>query len=1620
MTDNAPQIVARQHPLSPDHQVVPGTVGKSVAETIDEYAEKYGVKGFYQSRTYVEINGRPLLPEKYDSTYLTADSHVLIQFRVPEGGDKDPLAIFLSLAVIVVAPYLGEILGPMMLPASASADAFLFAEGLATGLITMGGMALVGMLVPPPQYNNGLGSDPMDDTNVYSVTGMRNQLALWRPLPMVLGTMRFTPPYGAVPYTRIEGEDQLLHCDFIWGAGELSISDIKIGETAITSFTDYQISTNSGTDSDPELNLYPNDVWEDNVSAVLSSGVGVERTAQADANVVGFDFVFAKGLFRLNDQGKRQNATVTVEIYSRQSGTADPWLLEDTYNYTSKSNTPQRFNEQLAASGTMDFKVVRTTADKDPANDKLYDEITWGIIRSTTYQDPVSFPTPVAETQLIIKTTDQLAGVIDNLNAVVSTVCLDYEHTTDTWVKRATNNPASLFRHVYQGAGTAKPLPDNQLDIAALEEWHDFCRLNGFSYNFVHDAQSSVISVINDICHAGRATRVELGDQRSVVIDQPKATGAVQMFVEGANLANFKATKTFLEELHGYRVAFNNQEADYIEDEVMVYAEGYSAANATLIEALEFRGVTDPDHAAKLAKYHLAIRKYRPEVFTWETDWEQLVCNRGDLIKVASSAILVGDASGRITAIDTVNKEITLDQNVTFDTGPFYLTLRTTPDTGRNSEVATVQVTGTGTTNIVDYGSETLPTGLAVGDLYTFGEPLDCLVTSKRPGSGMKATITAIPYSWTEITAYLAGGYPDYDSGVTVPTYVSPLIPLAPTIISITGGREAALTLDNGTIIPRIILMVRLYPGGKVPASYVHAEIRQSDGWERSATTNPNQPIIFDNVEVGDADIRVRAVSEDGRVSSWVYDTYTQVTPSWTPSAILSLTVTGNLFENDLEWVLPDDYRQTYRVEVWCATGTNDRAGATRVVQLSGGTKWNHTGLNKDVTYYYWMKVIGDTGVESAWYPVSDTGGIQASPIGDATKILDMLTGQLDDSHLTAALNAEIDSGGADMAFYEGVSGDNGNLYLLKLADQSYTAGMGIIIYPDWSTGLSIALDDLYWHTGEGALYKCILAHTSETTTNEPPHVTYWEEITNGVKSEIQFQSDMFAIKNASSGGTEVPFVVNGTTIGIDGTLVVDGTIVSTALATQGVTTWTVQSENYQAGTQGFKLDSTTGTIDFTNNVTQWTTTSENNVTFISRPTGGSNSFAGNGLVGAIKIRLPQWYTNTMLTFTVDVFDYTTYSSFSLKISGYTYANGPNWTRISANLSGSTLADNAVRFGNDGTKCCVWIGEISSTWNHVKVVVRDVMVSYANYAVDDWKDGWDIGMPTAWGTVDATITDALIDANKVNFVGNTAATTIESWADDPAARINANTTTIEGGKITTGSVTATQLYGTNLASLYSTTGALTVNSSLTLNTAGHIKSGKTSYLSTAAGTYIGYYNSYHRLNIGNATRYIKWTGTDLLIGGDIVATGNIEANGITVMNSTYVAGSVGSSTSAETTIGSVTISVTSGDRVLLIFNCQSSANYENSSMDYDYWTTGTIYLYRGTELLQSWSRSTNGGNVGEEAAIAALFQTRTFTDVITANTSYTYQFRFKGDSEQQATLTLTASKRNMSAIRMKR
>jgi hypothetical protein len=166
------------------------------------------------------------------------------------------------------------------------------------------------------------------------------------------------------------------------------------------------------------------------------------------------------------------------------------------------------------------------------------------------------------------------------------------------------------------------------------------------------------------------------------------------------------------------------------------------------------------------------------------------------------------------------------------------------------------------------------------------------------------------------------------------------------------------------------------------------------------------------------------------------------------------------------------------------------------------------------------------------------------------------------------------------------------------------------------------------------------------------------------------------------------------------------------------------------------------GNVEFDKNVWQDIST---NGGYIMRPNGADYVTTTGAVTGAIEIRIPTGGTgkDDMIKFVVDIYDYATQESITVFIGGYIYQaiGGTTWTNVSAQIIATDSSKNyKVRFGDNGSVHCVWIGETDSTWSYPQILVRDFYGGFAT-TVEDYLAAWDITYVTSFTTVSNTLTN---------------------------------------------------------------------------------------------------------------------------------------------------------------------------------------------------------------------------------------------------------------------------------------
>ena len=592
---------------------------------------------------------------------------------------------------------------------------------------------------------------------------------------------------------------------------------------------------------------------------------------------------------------------VKIKIESLSPYTAASYLIKNpeviiskTYTFTAKTNRTYRRSARWPVNdpGRYEVRCRRVTADSTQDNE--YDEMYWTALRSIMNEEPITGIDNLAKIALRVKATDQLGGMVDRFSCIASSVLPVYSTSTETWTDTETANPAWAYCDVLRSAANKKAVAASRLDLTTLTSWAGICTTLGKEFNADIDKRMTVFETLRAIASVGQAGfAINDPGLYSVVMDYYKS--APVQHITPRNSWGFTGAKTFYEYPHALKMKFINAEEDYLEDEIIVYDDGYDSSNATRFETIELWGVTDSDQAWKAGRYHLAVMRLRPEVWTVNMDVENLICQRGDRVYVNHDVPMIGLGFARIKSVtfDDPDSTVVLDGDLTMEDGESY-GLRVRKASG--SSVTTNIVNHGGTSNEVTVAGIDATSYFAADNLVMFGlkgaEDLECIVQSIVPGPDLTARLTLVEYN-TAIYTASTGTIPEHDSNISVPPDTE-RVPVAPSIYQIRSDEGVLYRAPDGSIESQIVVELAKQSASDIKPYTIGVEYRERDAdedWQRIPDyPADNTEIYIRPVQDGETyDIRLRYVSYYGKASLWTEAIHTVVGKTSAPADVDNL-----------------------------------------------------------------------------------------------------------------------------------------------------------------------------------------------------------------------------------------------------------------------------------------------------------------------------------------------------------------------------------------------------------------------------------------------------------------------------------------------------------------------------------------------------------------------------------------------------------------------------------------------------------------------------------------------------------------------------------------------------------
>lgn len=937
------KIWVNKHPLHMDLKEAEVPAGQTLRQIAGDVPIEAWVDGVQVDAYYI------------DNITVPEQGNVIVS-PVPQGSTEAWRTVA-KIAVAVTAITVGTLVGGPL-------------GGMIAYGIVMGGNALIDWLIPLPT------TEAKSFNRLSALTGQRNQVGAFQPIPKIYGQMRIHPtiPMTAQPYTELAGGEQYLRMFLCLGYGPLDVGGVEVGEGRSvidqnTSLTDIPIKIGN-TDiheydsvrfeigrpdqmvqyTDQVIETKPN--WN---TEKEDDGSDLMQTTSPDAETISID-IYGQ-LYSIDDENNTKSSSVTFKVEYRTHGSTEAWTVVDSdWVISSKKRETVRENKSWNVSkGQYDVRLTRvSTSHSGTEESGEQDSMTWvafKTIRSTT-----AFTVPNTICMAIrIKANDKLNGSLDNVSVLATSVLPVWNGTS--WVEQSTREPAWAFADVLTGNATRRPISKDKLDVDSLLAWANQTATDGDSFDHVFDDEGTLIDRMQNIISVGRANWTLRDDAKmSVYLEDPDATP--KMIISPRNSNGFTYDMASADIPHALRVQFVSSDT-WENTERIVYDDGYDEQSAELFETIQAVGCTNPDQAWRLGRYHLAQMRMRPETYSFDQDIQHLRYKKGDLLELQHDVILVGIAAGRIAdvTVGISQTQIISDTFLTMETGKNY-GMKIQLENG-SIIIAGVQNDTPGTSEPIltdEYPSITPDCHFIFGELGK--ESIDVKVTRIEPQEELKASVVCVPAA-LDILDSISGTIPTFDPGMTNPIDLDKLPLPVPEIIRIASGDEVLLKDADGS--PRLRMLIETdvsgFPGWDQSVQIRYREF-DSIHWIRLDSSQKNEQSIFD-VESGLTYVVQARSVRNGEASVWCTAIeHTVQGVARTPSDITGFIAQTAKDRVELQWnSIPQPNLEQYEIR----TGS-DWASGTLLVRTKS-TKFQTEGPS---TGPWHIKAINTSGVYSA------------------------------------------------------------------------------------------------------------------------------------------------------------------------------------------------------------------------------------------------------------------------------------------------------------------------------------------------------------------------------------------------------------------------------------------------------------------------------------------------------------------------------------------------------------------------------------------------------------------------------------------------------------------------------
>lgn len=853
--------------------------------------------------------------------------------------------------------------------------------------------------------------------------------------------------YLKILYGLSEGEIEGL----VNGLNSVYLDDTPIHDAGgVPNFQNVSVDFRAGTNAQTFIEGFPDVSNEIPVEVELtSSNAWVRSISNADLDAVRIRLRFGAIRQTNPDNGDVKGYTIEYAIDVKTTTGAYKEVLKTKLSDKTSTNYERSHRVDLPPSDNgWQVRVRRITPNttSEYISDKMYiAAITEVIDVKLRYPNLALLGLQYdAETfSSVAKMAAHCRGVRFRVPSNYDPVARKYTGMWDGTFKRAyTNNPAWIYFGICteKRFGLGDRLADAMVDKWSLYRLAQYCDQfvdDGkggteprFTCNVYLQSKEDAYAVLSKLAGVFRAISFWDGDSIVCDADMPQDT---QYTYTRANVIDgqFEYTGTRTRDRHSVaKVAWDNPanryktEYEFVRDEAAIAKLGYRVAE------IDAWGCTSQGQAQRAGLWALRSEQLETRTVTFKVGLDGHIPQPGKIIEIADELFAGRANGGRVSAISTDRKKITLDRDGIVCQAGDRLVINGEDGIAQARAIQSIAGRVITVTTAFAAGSIAAQNVWAVDaqDLKTMRFRVISITQSEKH----IFTITALQHEPQKYAAI--------DSGTFVEP--PPISILKPTVqVPVASVAVSARSWVNQGL--NITALVITWPQAEGAVKY-QVEWKKDDGaWIKLPTATGNL-VEVDGIYSGNYQARVVATDAFESSSLPTYSALTTVAGKvGLPPKLAFITATGILFGMRVDWGFP-------------ATGAKDTAyteiqvspnGASNIAQLGLFAYPTNTttiqGLQGNLTQYYRGRLIDRIGNVGAW-----SNWVIGETSADASAVLGILNGKITESQLHQDLQTTI--GNASSSAQQAISAAQDNTQ--AILNEVEARGLGISSLQDGLT----------------------------------------------------------------------------------------------------------------------------------------------------------------------------------------------------------------------------------------------------------------------------------------------------------------------------------------------------------------------------------------------------------------------------------------------------------------------------------------------------------------------------------------------------------------------------------------